>query len=245
MTSPSSSRPPVPARPEARTLHPEAVIVLVTASWCLPCRPARTLLQELQRRWGDRVLPLVLDADAEPTHSTVVNTSDGTSENTRDTGDETLDDAVVGTSEGHAGVPVLARLAVEQLPTWILLHPEARKGEPAPHVQVMPDAPDDSAVPAGALAGESLDGRGLVLGGDWREVARRVGAVPKLEILALVDHSDAPESTASSADALGSDGGAAHSGGHLSGASADDADRAAAVSPTGTSDAPHRRSHDN
>lgn len=211
----------MPARPETRTLHPEAVIVLVTASWCLPCRPARTLLQELQRRWGERVLPLVLDADAAPAHGTGINGSDGTSESARDAGDDPVDDAVVGTSGGDAGVPVLARLAVEQLPTWILLHPEARKGEPPPHVQVMSNAPDDGAVPAGALAGESLEGRGLVLGGDWREVVRRVGAMPKLEILALVDHPDAPERTAGPPNALGSEPGSAQSDGHRSGPSAE------------------------
>ncbi|WP_152353957.1 hypothetical protein [Brachybacterium subflavum] len=217
----------------------------MTASWCLPCRPARTLLQELRRRWGERVLPLVLDADAAPTSSTGVNGSGGTAENARDTGDDPVVDEVVGRSEGDAGVPVLARLAVEQLPTWILLRPETRKGEPSPHVDVVPKAPDDAGVPGSGLAGESLEGQGLVLRGGWHEVARRVGAVPKLEILALADEPDVPERTAVSADALASDAGAAQRGGHRSGASGEDAELTADVSPTGTSESPHRRSHGN
>ncbi|UEJ81372.1 hypothetical protein Bra3105_10995 [Brachybacterium halotolerans subsp. kimchii] len=211
----------MPARPEARTLHPEAVIVLVTASWCLPCRPARTLLQELQRRWGDRILPLVLDADSVPASRADVDAYVRASGAGDDAGDEAEAEADadadadadaeaeaeaeadhrVTAPDGDPGAPVLSRLAVDHLPTWILLRPEGRDGEPDPHVQFLPHAPEEDGVPGTTLAGESLEGHGLVLEGAWREAGRRIGAVPKLEILALVDEPDASHAPGAAARA--------------------------------------------
>lgn len=133
--------------------HPEAVILLVTASWCLPCRPARTLLAELQRRWGDRVLPVILDVD----------TAD----------------------------PKLDGFAVAELPTWIVLRPVGTSRDASgPHVEQLKGTSTDAGSSGRHCTGESLDETPLLLRGEWRETARRVGAAPKLEILALVgdDH---------------------------------------------------------
>ncbi|GAA1490778.1 hypothetical protein [Brachybacterium sacelli] len=46
------------------TSGPEVAVVLVTADWSAPARPAPTVLRELARRWGPAVRALVLkDAD--------------------------------------------------------------------------------------------------------------------------------------------------------------------------------------
>lgn len=51
------------ASPGARGLGPVAV-VLVTADWAGPARPAATILRELSRRWGEAVHTVLLqDAD--------------------------------------------------------------------------------------------------------------------------------------------------------------------------------------
>lgn len=51
------------ASPGARSLGPVAV-VLVTADWAGPAKPAATILRELSRRWGEAVHAVLLqDAD--------------------------------------------------------------------------------------------------------------------------------------------------------------------------------------
>lgn len=51
------------ASPGSRSPDPVAV-VLVTADWAGPAKPATTVLQELSRRWGDAVHAVLLeDAD--------------------------------------------------------------------------------------------------------------------------------------------------------------------------------------
>lgn len=39
---------------------PEVAVVLVTADWAAPARPATTVLRELTRRWGPTIRALVL-----------------------------------------------------------------------------------------------------------------------------------------------------------------------------------------
>lgn len=171
----------MPARPEPRTLHPEAVIILVTASWCLPCRPARTLLQELQRRWGERVLTLVLDVDR-------LQESASTGSGPSFDSDAAEDEGTREESSPSAGTQVLDRLSVEHLPTWIILHPgdwdESEGQSPFAALQSEDDCVEDAG--EDFLLGETLDGSRVMIGGAWNETARRIGAASKLEILALV-----------------------------------------------------------
>jgi hypothetical protein len=114
------------------------LLVLVTAAWSLPARPATTALRELAPRWGGDIHPLV--ADARP--------------------------------------DVLDLLHVESVPTWIFLRP-APEGEPAAtpeqgHVR--------RSIPSGICV-HTADGQETTLDpGDWEELDRFVGALPKVEI---------------------------------------------------------------
>lgn len=49
---------PEPSRELSRDRH---AVLLVTAAWCIPCRPAPTLLRELARRWSGDVHPVLLE----------------------------------------------------------------------------------------------------------------------------------------------------------------------------------------
>ncbi|APX33508.1 hypothetical protein BH708_13185 [Brachybacterium sp. P6-10-X1] len=58
MTAPDGDLDPAPG--------PEVAVLLVTAAWSAPARPAATVLRELARRWGSRVHALLVeDADEE------------------------------------------------------------------------------------------------------------------------------------------------------------------------------------
>lgn len=49
---------PEPSQELSRDRH---TVLLVTAAWCIPCRPAPTLLRELARRWSGDVHPVLLE----------------------------------------------------------------------------------------------------------------------------------------------------------------------------------------
>jgi hypothetical protein len=50
-----------PDAPAAERSTPIPALVLVTADWAGPAKPARTVLRELSRRWGDAVLAVLVE----------------------------------------------------------------------------------------------------------------------------------------------------------------------------------------
>jgi thiol-disulfide isomerase/thioredoxin len=165
----------VPAKPEDHRPQPEAVIILVTASWCLPCRPARTLLRELQARWGTRYRGLVLEdspawvlerleVEEIPTWLCVIpDDRDAAVEEPSDDEreQEIAAPASSGSESGDADSPGTApREATDRTHT--------------------PDHRDRH------LVGEDPLGGAIALTGGWTELGRRIGAAPKLEIDAML-----------------------------------------------------------
>lgn len=53
---------PSPLIPSTSQPEPSVAVVLVTADWAGPARPAATVLRELSRRWGDQVRTGIIDA---------------------------------------------------------------------------------------------------------------------------------------------------------------------------------------
>lgn len=147
--------------PTGAALSPESaapVVVLVSADWAGPSRPAPTVLRELGRRWGDDVTVLLVedpsddlllawDVEVLPTWLRFVPAATGAAQE--------AEDAAGAAAPGgpESGGAAAAAGAVSGL--------------------ILPE-----------LAGEALDGRAVVLPGPWRLMHRRTGAQPKHVIAA-------------------------------------------------------------
>lgn len=144
---------PGPAQAEADG-STEQVLVLVSAPWAGPSRPAPTVLRELARRWGDALTVVLIE---EPSEEVL----------------EQWDIDVLPTwallqrpAEGH-GAPLPTRRARHTPPT-------APGGEPTDTCAAAPGA-----AVTGEVRGVGARGELIVLPGPWEVIRRVTGAQPK------------------------------------------------------------------
>lgn len=150
--------------PSGREALARPVVVLISAAWAGPSRPAPTILRELQRRWGMSV-DLVLFEDP--------------------------DDAVID-ELGVEVVPTWLRLEPAPPPptpdpaglldqAWRTGHGDAAGRDEPSHATGSCEQPVPPGLPCRhlALEGASPLGENVTLSGSWVEAHRRTGALPK------------------------------------------------------------------
>lgn len=167
-------------RPEAgqAASEPGVAVVLVTADWAGPARPAATVLRELSRRWGDAVHTVMVDAsqdaalellgvDVVPTWLRFVRVA-GTALDGPLVPHETARSAATGAegavmSAGHAGVST----------------PDSAEGT-AGAAEGTADSAEHLLLRD--ITATSVTGERTVLTGIWKLTIRRSGALPKHEV---------------------------------------------------------------
>lgn len=171
--------------------EPGVAVVLVTADWAGPARPAATVLRELSRRWGDAVLAVVVDAsqdamldllgvDVVPTwlrfnrvvdHVIDVPSSADEADPRRATG--------TATAVASTGLPALG--AENSAEATADVSAEATAGGTAEGLAESPAGSEEQLI-VRDLPVASSTGVQTVLTGIWKLTTRRRGALPKHEV---------------------------------------------------------------
>ena len=167
---------------------PDVAVVLVTADWAGPARPAETVLRELSRRWGDTVRAVVVEAsqdemldllsvDVVPTWLRFIKVTDQVTDSPGGLG-ETASSIAAGAVETREAGPEAAAAAVE---TAAVETAAAGTGAAHPGAAESLSRPDEHLV-LRDLPVTSSTGEHTVMAGTWRLMHRRTGALPKHEI---------------------------------------------------------------
>lgn len=202
---------PSPLDPASSLPEPSVAVILVTADWAGPARPAATVLRELSRRWGDEVRTGVVDAsqdalidllavDVVPTWLRLtrvdVHVIDAPS-NASDGNPRPATGSGPATAESGLSAPG-AEYSAEGAPAGAIPGPAAG----ATTRSALGSAVAWTDVPAGVTTATTKDGptgaeehllvrdlpvtsstgERIVLAGTWRITTRRRGALPKHEV---------------------------------------------------------------
>ena len=177
---------------------PDVAVVLVTADWAGPARPAETVLRELSRRWGDTVRAVVVDAsqdemldllsvDVVPTWLRFIKVTDQVTDSPGGLG-ETASSIAAGAVETREAGPEAAAAAQAEaaaeaaaVETAAVETAAAGTGAAHPGAAESLSRPDEHLV-LRDLPVTSSTGEHTVMAGTWRLMHRRTGALPKHEI---------------------------------------------------------------
>lgn len=170
--------------------QPDVAVVLVTADWAGPARPAETVLRELSRRWGDAVRAVVVDAsqdeildllgvDVVPTWLRFIRVTDQASDGSGDPGSPA---GPASTPPGLvAGADATEVKETGAAATGAAGAPGAAGAAGAAEAAGGPSRIDEHLI-LRDLPVASSTGDHTVLAGTWRLTKRRTGALPKHDV---------------------------------------------------------------
>lgn len=164
--------------------EPDVAVVLVTADWAGPARPAETVLRELSRRWGDAVRAVVVDAsqdelldllgvDVVPTWLRLIRVTDEVTDDPgalRETPSSIAAGVAVTQAPGTEAVET-ASVGAEAVGADAVETAAAERLSRLDETLILRDVPFASGT-----------GEDTVLAGTWRLTHRRTGALPKHEV---------------------------------------------------------------
>lgn len=171
--------------------EPGVAVVLVTADWAGPARPAATVLRELSRRWGDAAIALVVDAsqdamldllgvDVVPTWLRFIRVVDHVID-VPPSADDADPRRATGTATAVASTGPPAPNTECSAEGTAAAHAGAIAGGTAEGLAESPAGSEEQLI-VRDLPVASSTGEQTVLAGTWKLTTRRRGALPKHEV---------------------------------------------------------------